>query len=413
MPTKIRSMVNGIVVSVLAAGVGLGAAGCGQDTNEAAAPSAHRSALDGLLDKALAAGIPGVLIRIDDGSGKPYSAVRQAPWSVGGPPLTSGNEFRMGSNTKTLTAVIVVQLVDEGRLTLDDPVEKWLPGAVPNGAEITVRMLLNHTSGLADYATTPGVLQAMAGLTKTPPTTDELLAAGVSAKPHFPPGKGYSYSNTGYIALGMIAEKITGKSFPDLVDQRIAKPLGLTATYLPDGQSKPSIHGFEPNAENLKSILPPGTPEGFGFTGPAVNGDWVDVTAIDQSWDGAAGAIVSTSDEWAVIDHALMSGKLVPAPLLAEMKEVVAEDGSAGPGRGYGLGLEKFETTCGPVWGHDGALPGYRSDNYTDATGKHTFSVLMTTHFGLVTQPEAGKVNDAILDAAACLMMGQPVPGTK
>lgn len=422
MHPSARSVVTGFAGVVLVAGVGVIAA-CDSSESSPVAPvttaapanSAQSRALLGLLDQAVTAGVPGILVRINDGTGKPWTAVKQAPWSAGNPALASNNAFRMGSNTKTVTAVIVLQLVHEGRLTLDDAVEKWLPGKVPNGANITIRMLLNHTSGLADYARTPLVLQSMTGKVAAPPDVNQLLGAGTAIKPASQPGHGWVYSNTGYLALGLVAEKITGRSMSELVEERIARPLGLTKTYLPtegaqDARDESLIHGFEPDAEGIRPILPAGTPKGFGFSGPTVNGKWVDVTAIDQKWDSAAGAIVSTADDWAVFDAALMSGKLVPEPLLAQMRTVVPEDGSDGPGRTYGLGLEKFETPCGAVWGHDGALPGYRSDNYTDITGQHTFSVLVTTHFGMVTQPEAGKADDAILNAAACLMMGKPVP---
>jgi D-alanyl-D-alanine carboxypeptidase len=310
---------------------------------------------------------------------------------------------------------MVLQLVAEHRITLDDPIEKWLPGAVPNGQNITLRMLLNHTSGLADYAYDPQALALMTGRQTDQPTARQLLALGTNLPTVFPPGHGWSYSNTGYIALGLLLERVTGRSVPDLVQQRIARPLGLRHTYLSTDAANPTdrrfAHGYEPDAAHLAPILPPGTPAGFGFVGPT-RGERVDVTAINQSWDGAAGAIVSTTSDWARFDNALMSGRLFPKPLLAQMQVTTQEDAADGLNRYYGLGLEEVHTPCGTVWGHDGALPGYRSDNYTDQSGRRTVSVLSTTHFGLKTDPAAGTAEDNLVTAAICAMLDKPIPAT-
>lgn len=105
-----------------------------------------------------------------------------------------------------------------------------------------------------------------------------------------------------------------------------------------------------------------------------------------------------------------MAGVLVPPHLLEQMKVTVAEEGPAGEGRRYGLGLEEVSTPCGTVWGHDGALPGYRSDTYTDGTGSRTVTVLTTTHFGLVLDPAMSEAQEQVVDAAVCAMLGRAVP---
>lgn len=366
-----------------------------------------------IVDQAVAAGTPGLIVRVNDGHGPVKSIVRQAAWTRKDHVLAADDEFRMASNTKTVTATLILQLVAEHRVKLSDSIEKWLPGLVPNGQNITLRMLLNHTSGLDDFAYDPAALALMTGQVDELPTAQEVLAIGTKRPVLFAPGKGWSYSNTGYIALGLVLEKATGHSLTDLVQQRVARPLGMRNTYLstavPRHHTRLMAHGYEPDAPHLAPILPPGTPEGFGFIGPTRN-EHVDVTAIDQSWNGAAGAIVSTASDWARFDRALMSGRLVPKPLLNEMRVVVPEDDSDGPGRSYGLGLEKIQTPCGTVWGHDGALPGYQSDNYTDLSGKRTVSVLGTTHFGLMTDPKTGAAEDALVNAAICAMLDKPIP---
>lgn len=358
-----------------------------------------------IAEAAVAAGVPGVVVRVDTGRGPAVEVVRQAAWTTADHELAAGDRFRMGSNTKTVTATLVLQLVGEHRLALDDTVEKWLPGLVPNGRDITLRMLLNHTSGIADYAYE--VLPVITGNAPLP-TPLELLAIGTALPVKSAPGQEFHYSNTGYTALGLVLERVTGRTLPELVQRRIARPLGLKDTFLPDGAVPRVAHGYEPDAAHLAPILPPGTPEGFGFVGP-VHDEHVNVTGLDQSWDDAAGSIVSTTADWARFDRALLAGELFPRRLLAEMRPSVVED-ETGENRSYGLGLEEYRSPCGTVWGHDGALPGYRSDNFADPSGRRTVSVLSTTHFGLKANPEAGAAEDRLVDAAICVMLGKPIP---
>src|SRR5690606_18738821 len=160
--------------------------------------------------------------------------------------------FRVASNTKTMIATIVLQLVDEGEIGLDEPIETYLSGDVANGASITVRMLLNHTSGLADFLDTDLGSNRMSGAVGRPPTHEELLALGTSLPPLDEPGKLHHYSNTNYIALGLLLERVTGSTVENLIESRITGPLGMRDTYLatgPDGESNTDLaHGFEPES---------------------------------------------------------------------------------------------------------------------------------------------------------------------
>jgi D-alanyl-D-alanine carboxypeptidase len=381
----------------------------------AATPAHQNQKLAVVADQAVAAGIPGVIVRVDNGRGSAKTIVRQAAWTTKDHALAADDEFRMGSNTKTFTATMILQLVAEHRLALNDSIEKWLRGLVPNGQNITLRMLLNHTSGLDDIAQDPQALALMTGQVDELPTAKEVLALGTARPVQFAPGKGWAYSNTGYVALGLVLEKVTGHSVADLVQQRIARPLGLKHTYLatavPSHRTGTLAEGYEPDAAHLAPILPPGTPAGFGFVGPTRH-EHVNVTAINQSWLSAAGSIVSTASDWARFDQALMSGRLLPKAQRDEMRVVVPEDGSDGTDRSYGLGLEEVRTPCGTVWGHDGDLPGYLSENYTNLSGTRTVSILSTTHFGLMTDPKAGAAEHALATAAICTMLDQAVPAS-
>ncbi|MEY9947651.1 serine hydrolase domain-containing protein [Kitasatospora sp. GAS1066B] len=377
------------------------------------AVAAREARLAGLAQQDVDAGAPGVIVRVDDGNGPAIEIARQAPWTTADHALAASDAFRMGSNTKTMVATVVLQLVAEQRLQLADPVEKWLPGLIPNGSAITLRMLLDHTSGLFNYANDPDVLKAFTGQDTRPWTPGELIAAAVRHDPLFAPGAQYSYSNTNYVALGLVAEKASGQRLGDLIQQRIAGPLQLKNTYLVTGsdsvKSPALAHGYEPDAAQLAPVLPPGTPAGTAFAGPARPAGHVDTTWINPSTEWAAGGMVSTAQDWARFDTALMSGKLLAPAQLKEMQTTVAEE-SGNPNR-YGLGLEQVVTPCGTVWGHVGQVPGYSSEDYTDATGHRTVSVFTTTIFGLAA-PKTGPADQALVNAAVCTMLDQPIPSS-
>lgn len=387
---------------------------CDEAPGPTGAVSAQQAKLAELAQHDVDAGAPGVIVRVDDGGGRVIEIARQAPWSTADHVLTASDEFRMGSNTKTMVATVVLQLVAEQRLRLTDPVEKWLPGLVPNGGAITLRMLLGHTSGLFNYRDDPAVLKAFTGQDTRVWAPRELLAAAVRHDPLFAPGAGYAYSNTNYVALGLVAEKATGKTLGDLVQERIAVPLNLKKTHLVEGdgtgESPALAHGYEPDAEHIAPLLPQGTPPGTAFAGPARSAGYVDATSINTSTQWAAGGMVSSAPDWARFDSALVSGKLLPPALLKEMQTTRPEEAEF-PDRRYGLGLEQVTTPCGTVWGHNGQVSGYSSEAYTDDTGKRTVSVFTATIFGLAA-PKAGAANRDLVNAAVCTMLGKPIPVT-
>ncbi|MFD0890686.1 serine hydrolase domain-containing protein, partial [Streptosporangium algeriense] len=274
-----------------------------------------------LARELVAAGAPGVIARIDDGHGRPVEIAEQAPWTRKDHLLTAGDEFRVGSSTKTMMAVLVLQLVAEGRVALSDPVEKWLPGRVPGGGAITLRMLLNHTGGLFDYTEDPALRPSILGRDRRRWTPEKLLAVGVRHDPLFAPGTRWSYSNTNYAAIGAVLERVTGTNLANLVRDRIARPLGLRRTYYATDSTwrGPYAHGYEPDAAHM----PPGVPAGLrNFAGTRRNGH-VDVSGNSPGWGGPAGAVVSTARDWSRFHTALMSGELLPAAQLAQMRATV------------------------------------------------------------------------------------------
>ncbi|MEV4095807.1 serine hydrolase domain-containing protein [Streptosporangium saharense] len=362
-----------------------------------------------LARELVAAGAPGVIARIDDGHGHPVEIVEQAPWTRQDHLLTATDEYRVGSNTKTMVATLVLQLVAEGRLTLSDPVEKWLPGKVPNGKAITLRMLLNHTGGLFDYTEDSALRPSIVGRERRRWTSAKLLAVGVKHDPLFAPGTKWSYSNTNYAAIGAVLERATGTSLANLVRDRIARPLGLKHTYYATDSTwrGPYAHGYEQDAAHMPSEVPVWF---RNFAGPRRHGH-VDVSGNNPGWGGAAGAMVSNAQDWARFSTALMSGKLLPAAQLVQMRATVPIDARQPDGPGYGLGIQTAATPCGTFWGHDGGIPGYLTTNITDRAGGRTASVLVSTEFWaeFETNPELAKATQAFQSAVTCAMFGKPL----
>ncbi|MFI0264757.1 serine hydrolase domain-containing protein [Streptomyces sp. NPDC017056] len=377
-----------------------------------AAGTAAAARLAGLAQKAADTGSLGVIVRVDSGDGKPVELARQAAWTKDDHRIAAGDRFRVGSNTKTVTATLVLQQVADQRIGLEDTVEQWLPGLVKGGEDITVRMLLNHTSGLGDFLLTPQFLPSLTGQDKRAWTPQQLLAITPAQDPPAEPGARYSYSNANYEALGLILEKATGSGLAELIKKKITGPLGMKDSYLATkagwNTGQQHVTGYEPDAERLKAILS-GTvdlPEGVAFAGPERSGDNIDTSAIDPSWSWAAGGMVSTAHDWQRFLTALISGELLPKAQLEQMRTTVDAPEEGG---GYGLGLMRVDTTCGSVWGHTGGLPGYSSEIYTDASGRRSVAVLTSTNFG-IKEKKAATNNKALVEGAICQMLGKPQP---
>jgi len=259
-----------------------------------------------------------------------------------GKPYPHDAVFRVGSITKTFVATVVLQLVAEGKVKLDEPIERYLPGLVSgngnDGRQITVRNLLQHTSGLYSY--TDDLLTAdLESLRHRGAEPGELLTMALTHPPLFAPGSAWSYSNTNYIVAGMLVEKVTGRSLAGEIARRITRPLGLRDTSLPG-------RGDE--------RLPAPHPRGYLSLG----GPLTDFTDFDPSIAGAAGALVSTGRDLDAFYAALLGGRLLPAAQLAQMKRTVPVPGE--PGADYGLGLFHRTLPDGTrYWGHGGDIFGF------------------------------------------------------
>ena len=336
------------------------------------------SKLQRALDELVAAGAPGAVALVRDGdrtirltSGHGNLKPRT--------PMRASDRFRVGSVTKTFVATIVLQLVGEGKLGLEDTVERWLPGLVPNGAGITVRQLMNHTSGLFSYSEDREFLaQAERDLLRRW-ASRELVAVATEHEPHFAPGAGWSYSDTGYIVLGLIVEQASGSSLAGELRRRIFTPLRLRATSLPTG---PRIAGRYAHGYYRRPL------EDVSVGSPSV------------SW--AAGALISNAGDLAVFFRALLRGRLLRPGLLQAMETTI----ESGPGAGHGLGLAAPQTPCGTRWGFSGGMPGYGTHAFSSKDGRRQAVVLVNstgrTPPGFDPPGPAGRAERRVLLTALC-----------
>jgi D-alanyl-D-alanine carboxypeptidase len=266
-------------------------------------------------------------------------------------PMRAVVHYRIASVTKTFVATVVLQLAGQGKVSLDDPVERWLPGLVPNGAAITVRMLLNHTSGLYDIADDPALLAEFAQNPTRQWTPREVLRFALSQPPLSAPGSSSAYSNTGYILLGLVIEAVTGEPLDQVLGERLVQPLRLRATSFPSGTGlpEPAAHGYELRDGRFIELI----------YNPSI------------AW--GTGHIVSNVADLSTFFAALLKGRLLPAALLKQMKAGPA------PKTGWiaGLGLLTTRTPCGTAYGHGGDIDGWHDEVLATANGRRVAVVMV------------------------------------
>ncbi|MFJ9584870.1 serine hydrolase domain-containing protein [Streptomyces acidicola] len=351
-----------VVATALAAAVALA-------VPAAAAPAGGvrigHSATREAMDAAVRDGVPGVTAQAKDAHG-----VWRATSGVGdlrtGTPRSTEDHYRVASITKTFVATVMLQLEADGELSLDDTVERWLPGVVRghghDGRKVKLRQLLNHTSGIFNvtedktyverYSTKDGFFKHRYD-TLTP---DDLVGYAMKNEPDFTPGTSWNYSNTNYVLAGMVIEKVTGHWFGDEIDARIIKPLGLGATSVPrtdPTMPRPSSRAYSKLAQTA--------------TGPTY-----DVTEWNPTIAYGGGNMISDSADLSRFYTALVRGRLLPEK---QQKELTATVETGDPDRRYGLGLTDVKLNCGVhVWGHGGDTKGTLAVAVTTADGRHSLA---------------------------------------
>ncbi|MFD0343923.1 serine hydrolase domain-containing protein [Streptomyces sp. NPDC127117] len=341
-----------------------------------ARPDAVQQALNTLVRDD---GMPAALASVKDRDGRTRTYTAGVGDLATGSKVPRGGQVRIGSNTKAFTAVVVLQLVAEGKIALDADVDTYLPGLVRgkeiDGRRITVRQLLQHTSGLPDY----GMHIDDDELRHRYFEPRELLDIALRYKADAAPGKTWGYSNTNYLLAGLIVQKVTGRPLAEEIDRRIIKRVGLRHTYFP--------------APGDKTIREP-HPQGY-HRSPA-DGPLRDFTEIDPSAGWAAGQLISTDSDLNRFFGALLAGRLLPAAQLAEMRTTVPAGTS---GLRYGLGLTSRPLPCGGVyWGHGGDIPGYETRGGVTEDGR---AVNVTVTSIPTDETAVQHVKDAV-DRALC-----------
>ncbi|WP_239139439.1 serine hydrolase domain-containing protein [Sphaerisporangium krabiense] len=331
---------------------------------------------------------PGALASVRGRGGR----VRDYTAGVGdlasGAKVPVNGRVRVASTTKTFTATVVLQLAGEGKVELDAPIEKYLPGLVRgngnDGSRITVRQLLQHTSGLEDYGR---------GLTERYPSyfdfqhryfePRELVDLALAYKPVFAPGQGWRYNTTGYVLLGLLVQKVTGRPVGEEITNRIITPLGLRDTYWP-AVGEQTIRGPHPKGYYPKTAEP--------------GAELADFTDMDPSMAWTSGQMISTPKDLNRFLGALLGGELLKPEVLEQMKQTVTVPGQAE--WSYGLGLMKIKLSCGGyAWGHGGDIPGYETRDGVTEDGRAA-TIVVTAQPR--TRESANQVNTAF-DAALCL----------
>jgi D-alanyl-D-alanine carboxypeptidase len=338
-------MRNAIVVVVAVLTLGVGAA-------PAATPK--RVNLTSIARGLVKSGVPGAIVYVRTPTGNRAGVAGYADRAAH-ISMRAADRYRIASVSKAFVSVLILQLETEGKLDIDDAVAKYLPGVVPNGGAITLRELMNHTSGLFNYTDDDAfVNDPLTNFARTW-APQELLALAFAHPPKFAPGADWSYSNTNYIVLGLVVQAMTGKPLGQVLQERIFTPLGLTSTSFPltIALAPDFVHGY---------IKVPGTP-------------LFDISAgLNPTFGWAAGAIVSNAGDVTAFYRALFTGKVLPAAQLKEMESPTTNSGV------YGLGIANTFPACGRAYTHDGDFLGWRNVAYSTANGKRQAVVMVNVN---------------------------------
>ncbi|WP_327070114.1 beta-lactamase family protein [Kitasatospora sp. NBC_01250] len=300
-------------------------------------PGTEAGRLDSAIQQALQqTGVPGAIVGLWQPGQPDYVRTFGYADSATKTPMSTDLHMRLGSETKTFTATAVLQLVDQGKVGLDDPISKYVSG-VPNGDNITLRQLLEMRSGLFPYTSDSTFINKFLANPTAPWTPEQLVALGFAHPNLFAPGSQFLYDNSNYILLGLVVEKVSGQDLAGYLHDHVTGPAGLSNTYLASGTAL-----ADPHAQGYTVQTPTGQ--------EAISTNW------DPSWAWAAGAEVSTLNDlhkWAVD---VATGTLLGNAVQAQRTNFIPVN-SANPQAGYGLGLVDISGWIG----HNGSLPGYES----------------------------------------------------
>jgi D-alanyl-D-alanine carboxypeptidase len=324
------------------------------DTGTPALSAEDIAEIETRAEQLVAAGVPGVSLAIIAGD-QTVLVTRGVAELTTNTALTSDHRFRAASIAKSLLASVVLQLVDEGEVSLSDTVEDWLPGMIPGNSDATLENVMRLQSGIFDHAADERHMAPyFAGDFAYSWTPEALVALSSDHAPLFAPGERFNYSNTNYVLIGLIIQKVTGKPLAEVVRERIFEPLGMSASSMPTGSELESPYS---NGYMLGIAEQP-----------------VDVTHISASSTFGHGNYVSTPLDAARFYGALARGEVVSK---AQLPDMFTPDPHIETR--YGIGVWRMSTfyPCGTFIGHDGSIPGYDVSAYSSLDGKRQFSVMV------------------------------------
>jgi D-alanyl-D-alanine carboxypeptidase len=377
-----------------------------------------QAALQAMVDKtAKELMVPGALVLLRTPQGDFTVSYGTTELGTDSPP-TAGTHFRIASNTKTITAALIVLLAEEGKLKLDDQVSKYVAN-VPNGDKITITDLLDMRSGLYNYTNAPELSESMDKDPAKARTPAEPLAIAFKRPPNFQPGAEYEYNNTNYVLLGLIIEKAAGKPLAQAMQERLFGPLGMKQTYLPASGDitlpEPYAHGYgygsvatvltddEPYPPDIVSAARAGTLKPTDFTG------------VNHSFAWAAGGAISTANDIAAWIEALVSGKVLDAEYQREWSgSFKPQDPDKPHGQQYGYGMVRLSWGPNTIYFHGGETVGYNSKISYDPTNRTTLIIWTTLSVSLDGQQPANTLMVNVLDQIYELSpLAAPSPGEK
>jgi D-alanyl-D-alanine carboxypeptidase len=353
---------------LFAGGVALAVApvGAREDYSPNGSATEETKATDAALDRALEelvampGGPPGVIAIVQRGQHREVHSfgVRNLKGDL---PLRANARMRLASTSKAFSGAVALSLVSKGTLSLNDTIGEYLPGLPrEDWRAVTLRQLLNHTSGLPNFTEDPDYLAALQASPEDAPRPRKLLSYVEDEPLNFEPGTEYEYSNSDNVTVGLMVEAATGETYEDQLRKQVYGPLGLGKTALPTGPNltKPYIHGYD----NDPSQQPPE--------------DLSEVLASGWSW--ASGGMVSTPSDLNDFARGYVGSELFDLGTRERQRRVVEGGNSDPPGPGKnsaGLGIFRYETRCGTVWGHTGNYPGYTQFLAASPNGKRSVTV--------------------------------------
>ena len=349
----------------------------------ATTPSKLQRAIDALV--ARSDGPPGAIVVVQRGGERRVFRAGVADVRSG-EPIEVDDHMRIASVSKAFSGAMALSLVAKGTLDLDDTVGEWRPDVPVEWSSITLRQLLNHTSGIPDFSNEQAFIDALLASLRVAPPPVELLSYIEDPTPLFTPGTDYAYSNSDNIIVALIVESATGRRYARAMARELDGPLGLVDTSLPKGPAlpRPYVHGYD--------VEDPSAPE--------------DVSRLFAAgWTFSSGGVVSTAADLTRFVRGYVSGRETDNATRREQFRFV-EGGSSeppGPGRNSaGLGLFRYETRCGTVYGHTGNTPGYTQFIAATADGRRSVTVSINAQINPDTNPKRFRQLQRLYETAVC-----------